>query len=327
MPKKLLVIRLSAMGDIVFTTALLRALKQQAGCQITYLLKKQYAQLLENNPYVDHLELFDGDLDDTIDRLRSMGFDGVIDLHNNIRSRKICSKLGKKVYRINKHSFDKYLKIYLNIDRLPKTHVAERCFETVKELNIKNDGQGMDFFFPSDFEFKIPPQISSKYITLVLGATHKTKRIPFSTLDALLNQVDCPVVLIGGKDVVETAEKLAKAKRQITVINQVGKLDLIESAAVIKQSAVVLAGDTGMMHIAAALKKPIVSVWGSTIPEFGVFPYYGEQDINHQIIEKKMSCRPCSKHGKSECPKGHFKCMNDIEVKEISTPLNKFLRN
>ena len=73
------------------------------------------------------------------------------------------------------------------------------------------------------------------------------------------------------------------------------------------------------MHIAAAFKKPIISVWGNTVPEFGMAPYYGRSEIRNQKFEiLNLSCRPCSKIGYKKCPKGHFKCMNEIDISVIT---------
>jgi len=115
-------------------------------------------------------------------------------------------------------------------------------------------------------------------------------------------------VLLGGKaEIEETNELLAQSKfAHLNLINAVGVLNLHESAEVLRLSEKVIAHDTGLMHIAAAFKKPIVCIWGNTVPELGMYPYL-TQHINLEV--KGLSCRPCSKIGFKTCPKGHFKCM------------------
>lgn len=124
-----------------------------------------------------------------------------------------------------------------------------------------------------------------------------------------------PLILLGGKEDAAIAEQVYQFHKNKT-INLCGKLNLNQSASIIQQANKVITSDTGLMHIAAAFKKDIISLWGNTIPEFGMGPYLAGKDS--QILEVKgLSCRPCSKLGYKKCPKGHFKCMNDIVITEI----------
>ena len=121
--------------------------------------------------------------------------------------------------------------------------------------------------------------------------------------------------MLGGKADAETAKQLVKEFDHVK--NACGQLSLNESAYVIKRAEAVITSDTGLMHIAAAFKKKIFSLWGNTIPEFGMTPYMAHTES--KILEvKNLSCRPCSKLGYHKCPKGHFKCMQEINVNEIS---------
>ena len=96
-----------------------------------------------------------------------------------------------------------------------------------------------------------------------------------------------------------------------------------ESAALIKLSSKVITHDTGLMHIAAAFKKEIVSVWGNTVPEFGMYPYYGDFSIWNQKFEiLGLPCRPCTKIGYEKCPRGHFKCMLQQDDEKIAAAVN-----
>lgn len=100
-------------------------------------------------------------------------------------------------------------------------------------------------------------------------------------------------------------------------------MTLNESAALLKQASVVITHDTGMMHIAAAFQKKIISIWGNTVPDFGMYPYLNNEYRNSfKIIENNdLSCRPCSKIGFDKCPTGHFKCMNDLKMQEITASI------
>ena len=139
-----------------------------------------------------------------------------------------------------------------------------------------------------------------------------------SKVISICKKINLPVILLGGSAEVENASKIHKALGYEKVFIAVNKYGISQSASLLKQSTAVITNDTGMMHIAAALQKRIISVWGNTIPEFGMYPYYGESQISSlkaQVLN--LSCRPCSKLGYSKCPKGHFKCMNEINEEEI----------
>jgi ADP-heptose:LPS heptosyltransferase len=102
------------------------------------------------------------------------------------------------------------------------------------------------------------------------------------------------------------------------VHNTCGDYTIHQSASIVRQSALVITNDTGLMHIAAALKKKVISIWGNTIPEFGMYPYYGAHPSSGLILEvTDLPCRPCSKIGYEECPKGHFKCMKGIKDSDV----------
>ena len=138
----------------------------------------------------------------------------------------------------------------------------------------------------------------------------------------ICQKINHPIVLLGGNQEIQKAEAIEtiiKATEGIkNIVNLVGKCSLLESAAIVKHAKVVLTGDTGLMHIAAAFHKPIISIWGNTVPEFGMYPYYPQgMDLNKTIEVKNLPCRPCSKIGYNDCPKGHFKCIEQLEVAEI----------
>ena len=108
-----------------------------------------------------------------------------------------------------------------------------------------------------------------------------------------------------------------------TIFNSCGQFSINESAALVKHAYKIITHDTGLMHIAAAFKKEVISVWGNTIPEFGMYPYYGTKNERRGTITevKNLSCRPCTKLGFEKCPKGHFKCMIQIDEAEIVNAL------
>ena len=155
-------------------------------------------------------------------------------------------------------------------------------------------------------------------MAIVIGGQHKTKMYPVDQLIALCRSFQGNIVLLGGPDDAENGTLITK-EAGLHVFNACGIYSLMESAWLLAGASHVVTNDTGLMHIAAALRKDITSVWGNTIPEFGMYPYFpiGSNAVNHMIEVKSLSCRPCSKIGFDQCPKRHFKCMKEIDPQTI----------
>ncbi len=322
---KYLIIRFSSIGDIVLTTPVVRTLKNQVeGAEIHYLTKKDFAKIIESNSYVDKVHVLEDNITDTIKILKQEKFDYIIDLHNNLRSFRIKKSLQALSFTFNKLNIKKYLAVRLKkIDALPDIHIVDRYMQTLKLFDIKNDNKGLDFFIDdTDTEFyaQLPEIITkNKYVAFVIGAKHYTKRLPDDKIKEICNNIDVPVVLLGGKDDAEKGKHIAEDSGK-HVFNFCGKLNLNQSAFLVKKAEFVISHDTGLMHIAAAFDKKIISVWGNTIPEFGMYPYMTKESY---IIEvRNLKCRPCSKIGYNKCPKKHFRCMNDIDSSGIINILN-----
>lgn len=318
---KILVVRFSSIGDIVLTTPLLRCIKQQLkDVELHFITKRNFISVIENNSYVDKFFTIEKNISEVIPHLKKENYDYVIDLHHNIRTLKLKAALGKKSFSFNKLNWEKFLIVHLKINKLPQKHIVDRYFEAVESIGVKNDKRGLDYFIREEdkinTQFYLPAEFNNGYNALVVGGSYYTKRIPLNKLKEICVQSTLPLVLLGGKEDSLISEQLCEDFKTKT-INLCGKLSINQSASVIQQSQTVITSDTGLMHIAAAFKKDIISVWGNTIPEFGMGPYLAGE--NSQIVEvKNLSCRPCSKLGYKKCPKGHFKCMNDIELKSVS---------
>jgi len=321
--KKILVIRLSSIGDIVLTTPVVRCIKQQVpGCELHFLTKAKFADVLKYNPYIDKLHLLGDSLSETISDLRAERYDFIVDLHKNIRSLIIRLSLHRPSSSFNKLNFKKFLLTKLHIDIMPKTHIVDRYFGAAKRLKVENDGQGLDFFFSYDEKndkLPFPEAFRGNFIAIAVGAQHFTKIYPAEKVGDLCRLLyPNKVVLIGGKTDVERGKQIV-AMSQGNVLNACGQLSLRQSALALWYSDLVIANDTGMMHIAAALRKPLVSIWGGTVPQLGMYPYMpkGMESLSHIVENKHLKCRPCHKLGRESCPKGHFKCMKEIGNNEI----------
>lgn len=319
---KVLIIRFSSIGDIVLTTPVIRCIKQQTGAEVHYITKKSFYDVLKNNPYIDKLHLLDDNLKECIHLLKKEKFDYIIDLHHNLRSWRLKFALGIKSSSFNKLNIEKWLAVNFKKDILPHIHIVDRYINTAKSLGIVNDEKGLDYFISEKENVPIdilPESHRQGYIGFAIGAQHATKRLPPEKLLELCSLITQPILLLGGQEDHETASFIVK-KLGDRIYNACGKYTINQSASLVQQARKIITHDTGLMHIAAAFNKEIISVWGNTIPEFGMSPYKVSEQ--HIFEVKNLSCRPCSKIGYQKCPKGHFKCMNLHNLKEIATIVN-----
>lgn len=323
---KILVIRFSAIGDIVWTSPVVRCLKQQIpNAIIHFCTKKNYEEVVEANPFIDKIHFLDKNgLNYLINNLKKENFDVVIDLHNNQRTSYIKFWLGKKSYTYQKLRLRKWLFVQFKMkNMLPKNHVADRYLEALAPLGVYADGKGLDFFIAenkiiSDDYFPIIYQ-KKGFVAFVIGASYFTKRLPIAKMVELCKKTTLPIVLVGGKEDEDNGNQLIKLFEEETnqkgiIWNTCGQLSIAQSASVVQKAKMVFAHDTGLMHIAAAFHKKIYSIWGSTVPELGLYPYKTDYIALENL---NLSCRPCSRMGKKKCPEKHFKCMNDLDFSAV----------
>lgn len=314
---KILIIRFSSIGDVVLTTPVVRCIKQQLNAEIHYLVKPSFAHVIHENPYIDRIHHLNENINESIVKLKEIGFDVIIDLQKNLKSLRISQALNVQTINFKKLNVSKWLAVNLKINRLPiDKHLVDRYFEALLPLGVNDDGQGLDYFIMPEDEYDAQELVKGvNYQILVLGATYFTKRIPKEKCVEIIAMCTNHTVLVGGKDVSDLAIELSKLFPE-KVINFCGKIGLGVSAGLIKHAQKIVTGDTGLMHIAAALQKEIIVLWGNTIPEFGMYPYYGfkNSDKHTDLQVTSLSCRPCSKLGFDTCPKGHFRCMLDIVI-------------
>ncbi len=323
---RFLIIRFSSIGDIILTTPVIRNLKNQVeGSEIHFLVKEQYKPLLASNPYIDKLWVLKGSLKDVLRELKDTGFDYIIDLHHNMRSAVVKNSLGRVSFDVDKLNFRKWLLVNLKINRLPDKHIVDRYMETVKLFDVKNDGRGLDYFIPPEEEISITSlqkPFNKGYVILVIGAQHNTKTIPPEKLELICRTLKKPVIIIGGRKERETGEALIRALPDHHLLNGCGKFSLNQSASLIRQALLIITPDTGMMHIASAFHKKILSVWGNTVPAFGMTPYLPDPVSEIYQVEG-LSCRPCSKIGYEKCPKHHFNCMMQQDFEKLVSTANR----
>ena len=317
---KFLIVRFSSIGDIVLTSPVIRCLKEQvADAEVHYLTKEDYYPLLYKNPHLTEIHCLKKDnFSALLDELKTYNFDYIIDLHRNLRTEIVKRTLKVKSYSFRKLNFRKWVKVYTKLNILPKVHIVDRYLQTLNAFNVMNDEKGLDYYLPKGSQIDerdFPEKFLDNFMVIAVGSGHYTKTILPEKLKEICDKTLFPVVFVGDTHDRYVVKEIIDESKGVFV-NVCGQYNINQAARLVKRSKLVIAADTGIMHIAAALKKPVISVWGNTVTDFGMYPYMPGK--HSYIIEvDNLWCRPCSKIGFDNCPLGHFKCMKNIPVDKI----------
>lgn len=326
-PVKILVLQLESIGNVVLTTPVVRCLKQQIpGAVIHYCTKRAYQSIIAANPYITQAHYLDDSVYGLIRQLQTEQFDYVIDLQNTLVSGLIRTVAGRRAYHVEKQTLRQWLYVQWKINALPEQHIVDRYMAAVLPLGVENDGQGLDYFIPYRDEVELdwlPVTHQHGFVAYALGGQSPTRRLPVLRMIELCLKINYPVVLLGDKADRAVGNELVRAIGEHQIYNACGHYNLNQSASLLQQARVVFSHDTGLMHIAAALRKKVYSIWGSTTPQFGFYPY---KTAHVRLETAGLGCRPCSAIHSGSCPMKHFKCMNnlpfDFEVKELRIKKN-----
>ena len=343
---KTLIVRLSSVGDIVLSSLLIRALHFRfPQCQIEYLVKEEYADLVRYNPHVSQTIVFPshGSLADLCrlrQNIKESGYNLLIDIHDSLRSRVLC--LGAShVVRVRKRKLARLALVLCKKDLYSRCggspNVAERYCEPLKSFGVVDDGAGLEVFVPDKAHARATQILTAHGIVpgqTVLGicpsARHTTKMWLSErfagTAVSLAKSHGLPVVLFGSTGERARCEAIASAIRAdapgVVVAVLAGALSLLETASAMDTCALVITIDSGLMHIAAARKRKVVAIFGSTVRQFGFFPFGTEARV---VEQADLECRPCTHIGRDRCPRGHFRCMTDITVPQVVLAANELL--
>jgi lipopolysaccharide heptosyltransferase II len=325
---KILILRLSSIGDILLSSPFIRQTRKTfPGANISFIVKKEFADLIRYNPHINTIYEFDSssnyeNLKKLNRQIKTDKYDLIFDLHNNLRTRQILSGLNaSSIHRISKSKIKRAMLVYFKLNLYKRTKpIAERYLDVGKSSGISDDGLGLELFWDGATDKKInelnrSEKLADKYLCLAPGAAHFSKMWPLDysikLTESIIEKTDYTIVILGGP-----AEKsmLNCFPQNERIINFTGTLKLLESAALLAQSKGIITNDTGLMHMASAVNVPILALFGSTVKELGFFPYRSKSSI---LENNKVWCRPCSHIGRSHCPLDHFKCMRDISVNQV----------
>jgi lipopolysaccharide heptosyltransferase II len=328
--RKILLIRLSSIGDIILTTPLLRVLKARyPECEVHYITRKEFSELLRDDPLVDRLISIDVAGGRSAMRalnleLMEQRYDAVLDLHNNFRSRILRNGLSSRLHVVDKRSLRRLLLTQLHVNTFGEiTPVPERYIETARRYGIHSDALGPRLH-PTEAQRasariklrEAGADLVEYSIGLCPGAMHFTKRWPeeyFVELARLLTTRGERLLLFGGSQDNAIAEAIRRTAPP-SINDLTGRLSLMETAAAMERCRVIVANDSGLMHMATAVQRPVIAIFGNTVREFGFFPYNSPAVI---LETNGLRCRPCSHIGLPNCPKQHFACMREIQAAQV----------
>ncbi len=345
--KKILIIRFSSIGDIILTEPVIKFIKiTYPDSEIHYLTKPSFIELISLFNHIDQIYTWENKKI-LINTLKNNHYDLVIDLHNKFNSflvkylinpNKIVTYSKKHLLRslivkkISKISIDSTVKLYLssfktlNKKLFNEISVAESlpntCFPTIQL------SEGNKRVNEISENYNIP--VSKTLIAIFPGATHFTKQYPIDLwinfINRIPNEWQCQIVLLGGHQEKYHASRIKTGCPNKT-FDLCGVFSLKELAYFINMCSLVISNDSGPMHLTAALKKPQIALFGATHTCLGFKPL-NDKAI---IIQQNLNCQPCSLHGSSRCPKGHFWCMRSIKpeflVDTLKESLEKFVWN
>jgi heptosyltransferase II len=328
--KRILIIQTAFLGDVILSTPLIKALRELfPNSFISFLLIPETKNVLENNPHLNEILVYDkrkkkglGSFFQILAKIKERIFDLAIIPHRSLRSALLAYLSGipqrigfnkstgsflfsqKVVYPLNVHEVDRNLSLLSSFDfhqsdTTPGLFPSPEDFSYAREL-LHDAGMGEE----------------NKIVGIAPGSVWATKRwLPerfAEVADLLIKKAGAKVVFLGSEEDQKLCLELANQMVEKPVI-LAGKTNVLQSAAIISFCKVVLSNDSAPVHISSAMKRPVVVIFGSTIPKFGFAPY-GE---GHLIIEKEMSCRPCGIHGRRKCPERHFRCMREITTEDV----------
>jgi lipopolysaccharide heptosyltransferase II len=340
-PFKTLIIRFSSIGDVVLSTPLVRILRAKfPDGQIDYLTKKQYSELVRSNQNLNVTHEYDPatgyeGLKALREKLRAERYTHVIDIHNSIRSRILRGRLGAEaVYAIDKAVVERTMLVKLKKNMYKGlVSVVDRYIKTAEPLGVTNDGRGLELHIPDETLFGVSAKIArfrlnrfEKVLGICPGAKHATKRWPaerFADLGSrFCREHDGCVLIFGGSEDRELCQRIGETIGRDKAFDLSGELSLLETGSAMQSCDVIVTNDTGLMHIAVAMNRKIVAIFGSTVKEFGFFPLAKDSIV---LERKGLACRPCSHIGRSECPEKHFRCMNEISPDDVVQSVSSFI--
>jgi len=323
---KILIIQTAFIGDVILATSLIEKLIFfYPNAEIDFLVRRGNESLLKGHPFIGECLVFDKskakytNLFRIIRKIRSKKYTYVLNAQRFFTTGLITVLSGAK-YKIG---YDKNPLSFLFSSKV-KHEIGEKNY--AHEINrnqlliqtITNEGAEMPKLYPSADDFnKVKVYKSSAYICIAPTSVWYTKQFPLNRWIDFINQLDesIQIYLLGAPSDAQVCEKIIRTTSHKLILNLAGKLSLLASAALMKDSEMNYVNDSAPMHLASAMNAPVCAIYCSTVPSFG----FGPLSTNAHVVEveEKLDCRPCGLHGYPTCPKGHFNCANKINIDKL----------
>ncbi len=337
--KKILIIQTAYPGDVILTTSLAEAAARLfPGTAIHFLAIPSAAGLLKNNPFIHQVLIYDKKgaekgiraLLAWSRRLKNERFDMALIPHRSLRSAWLARSagIGRRI-GFDRSAGSFWLSDVVHYD--PRIHEVERNHALLSPLGNAGAAPAPKLYPGEEEEAAVRTFLKasgipahSRFITMAPGSVWPTKQwLPegfAQTARMLWERHAVYSILLGGKKEEALAEEIRSMGGE-GVINSAGALSLLDSAPLIKKSQVLVSNDSAPGHVAAAVGKSVVSIFGPTSPEHGLGPY----GTGHTVVQRDLYCRPCGAHGGKRCPEGHFRCMREIQAGTVLQAVEKYL--
>lgn len=322
---KILVIRLSSIGDVILTTPVLEELRLKfPRAQLDFVVMDKFKEAIRGNSNINNLIVFEKEkykglkgiynFTKTLDK-----YDLVIDLHSKMRSKWIARFLGSRTLRYKKRAWWKTLLVKLRIIKYSvDASIIRNYFAPLESLGIEYKGEKLEF----NFEEKDLEKIKNynNYVVFAPGASKETKKWTsenFAKLAVFVKKEwNKDIILIGGNNEKEELDRINNLSGNIC-INLAGKLNLKESGALLSRGDFLITNDSGPFHIGRGVGILSFVIFGPTDPN--MFEY-NDRAI---LLYANEPCSPCSLHGDKKCPKGHFNCMIKLDSERVFEIIKK----
>ncbi len=330
--KRILVLRLSSLGDVILCSSFLKSVREHfPEASIDFVVRRDLGPVATMLPGVDRIIAIErsAGLAELLRRggeLAACDYAHVFDLHQSVRSRLLVSRMWSRVRPgFGKQLVPRWALVHLHRDWYRRFGGAralrERMLEPLRRLGLRARPQPTELRVPEAarreaatvLERAVPS--ASRWIGVVPGARWPSKRWPgFAELvAALAANGDSAFAVLGSPEEAALASAVARASGPRSV-SLAGRLDLVGAAAVLERCDLVITNDSGLLHMAEAVGRPVLAFWGPTSPAFGYTPFRPES----RFLYHPPRCSPCSKNGSRSCHRPTHECMDNITVREAA---------
>lgn len=326
---KFLIIQTAFIGDVILATAVAEKLHHRyPDAQIDFVVRKGNESLLDNHPFIKTVFAWDkknGKIKNLLSitkQVRANKYDGILNMHRFASSGIIVGFSGAK----EKIGFDKnplsfFFTKTIKHDIGTGIHEVERNQLLIEHLTDKKSAKPKLYPTAANFE-SVKKYKTASFVCLAPSSVWFTKQYPKEKWIELCDQLpkELTIYLLGAPGDTKACEEIKSNSKNQNIVNLAGKLNFLESAALMKDATMNYVNDSAPMHMASAMNANTTAIYCSTIPAFG----FGPLSDNSKIVETKLTleCRPCGVHGHKACPEGHFKCGFSIETSELLNRLS-----